>query len=560
MANRTRWQLSFRQHRPSSRQRPSRSSGANLENGGQASAWSERCGAVSCDARLLRDGKKGSVVWSRPRFEGAGKPPLLLRDYPQFGPAYEVDFAAVYADAATYLSAAIEAANDRNQSAADIAKKHGLDPTLFKRWTELLAIELINKEAADPEKMGRPVPALSLELLDEKNPKNDKLPAIQGWRRKGADLPTLVANASDTVERIPGTVPPHQVAVHPTPTEFVAAVWKSPLTGGVRVAARVVHAHPVCGNGVAWWLQYRRANRATVLAEGVIDVGGAASVPAKTLKVEQGDLLVLAVDARNGNHSCDLTDVTLTVTETEKPNRVWDLAGDVADTVLAGNPHADRYGNKALWSFVRGPSTPVGSASASAIPANSVLGRWREAAADPARQGEAAKLAQQVQALLTGARPANEKDPNRVLYDRLVSADSALLKGMELGRFAKHAPEGASYGVEKERFGKRAGGNSGDDASLIVGANTVTQVRLPAALFLGREFVVESKLDAPIGDQVVQFQILTAPPNPDAPWDGQSPVVASPTGVSYKQMLQGRADFRALLPTLHLFPTGDSRR
>ena len=127
---------------------------------------------VTHDASL--DGKKGDVVWSRPRFEGAGKPPLLLRDYPQFGPAYEVDFAAVYADAAKYLTAAIEAANDRNQTAAGLAKKHGLDVTLLKHWIDLLAVEPFTREAADPEKMGRPVPALSLELLDEKNPKNDQ--------------------------------------------------------------------------------------------------------------------------------------------------------------------------------------------------------------------------------------------------------------------------------------------------------------------------------------------------------------------------------------------------
>ena len=170
------------------------------------------------------------------------------------------------------------------------------------------------------------------------------------------------------------------------------------------------------------------------------------------------------------------------------------------------------------------------------------------------RQSEAAKLAQQVQTLLTGARPANEKDPNRVLYDHLVSADSVLLKGLELSRFTKQSPKGMSYGIEKERFGKRANGNSADDASLFVGANSVTQVRLPAALFIGREFVVEGKLEAPVGDQVVQFQILTAPPTPDAPWDGHSPVVASPTGASYKQLLQGRADFRRCFPHFICFP------
>src|SRR2546430_12095826 len=39
-------------------------------------------------------------VWHRPRLEGANKPPLLLRDYAEFGPAYELDYAAVFADGA----------------------------------------------------------------------------------------------------------------------------------------------------------------------------------------------------------------------------------------------------------------------------------------------------------------------------------------------------------------------------------------------------------------------------------------------------------------------------
>ena len=38
----------------------------------------------------------GHVVWHRPRFEAIGKPPLLLRDYARFGPAFEVDYPSVF--------------------------------------------------------------------------------------------------------------------------------------------------------------------------------------------------------------------------------------------------------------------------------------------------------------------------------------------------------------------------------------------------------------------------------------------------------------------------------
>jgi hypothetical protein len=203
-------------------------------------------------------------------------------------------------------------------------------------------------------------PAVALELLEEKSPPKDgKPPAINGWRKQGADLPEVLSNASDKEEHIPGRFSAHGVTVHPMPKEFVAVAWKSPIAGAVRVTVRVAHAHPDCGNGgngVAWWLEQRRAGRATPLGQGVLDLGQEARPPATTLKIEKGDQVVLAVDARDGNHVCDLTEIGFTITEDGKPGKTWDLAADIADTILEGNPHADRHGNGAVWSFVCGPS------------------------------------------------------------------------------------------------------------------------------------------------------------------------------------------------------------
>ncbi|HZT81155.1 MAG TPA: DUF1587 domain-containing protein, partial [Gemmataceae bacterium] len=347
------------------------------------------------DARELAPAG-GRVVWHRPRFEAPGKPALLLRDYAEFGPAFEVDYPSAFAGTAKYLAAAVEIANDPKLTPDDLARKHGLDAAFLKRWVEVLAVAPLQK--ADRP---RTVPAVPLELLGEKTPKDDRRPAINGWRKKGTDLPTLVANSSDRAEQIPGRVSAHGVAVHPMPREFVAVAWKSPVAGSIRVAVRVAHAHPACGNGVAWWLEHRRGGLATPLGEGTLDLGKETKPPARTLKVEKGDLLVLAVDARDGNHVCDLTEIGFTISETDRPGRKWDLAADVADTVQAGNPHADRHGNPDTWSFVRGASKG-GSGTPPLIPPDSVLGRWRAAAADPARRDDAAKLAGQAQALLSG--------------------------------------------------------------------------------------------------------------------------------------------------------------
>jgi hypothetical protein len=496
-------------------------------------------------ARDLASERGGPVVWHRPRFEAAGKPPLLLRDYAVFGPTFEADYPSILASSAKYLAAVGDSARDRAITTDELARKHGLDAALLKRWIEVLEIEPLAK-TSNP----RTMPAVALELLEEKVPRNDKRPVINGWRKKGTDLPVLLTNSSDKVEQVPGRVSAHGVAVHPMPAEFAAVAWKSPVVGEVRVSVRVAHAHPACGNGVAWWLEHRRDGRAVGLGEGAVDLGKEARPPARTLKIDRGDVLVLAVDARDGNHICDMTEITFTITETGRPGRTWDLAADVADNVLAGNPHADRHGNTDTWSFVRGKSKGGSRTAAPLIPSDSVLGRWRAAVADPARQAEVAKLAEQAQVLLSGPRPAAEKSPDRVLYDRLVAIDSPLFSGVDVARLAKPRPKGVKYGLPAERFGTRPV----DAASLVSSTDTVVEVRLPAALFVGREFVVDGRLEGPPGDRVVQFRAQTTPPGPDLRWDGTSPVLAAPGSAGYRRLLQGNADFRRVFPLFLCFP------
>src|SRR5579871_378874 len=83
----------------------------------------------------------GQVIWKRPRFEAPGKPPLLLRDYAQFGPTYEVNYSALFANSAKYLAASVEAAAESKPSVEDLAKQHGLDAALLNRWINVLALE-----------------------------------------------------------------------------------------------------------------------------------------------------------------------------------------------------------------------------------------------------------------------------------------------------------------------------------------------------------------------------------------------------------------------------------
>jgi hypothetical protein len=505
---------------------------------------------IYLNTREQSDG--GQVVWHRPRFEQTGKPPLLLRDYPQFGPAFEVDYSAVFADTAKYLAAVAESAHGQRPSIPELGKKHGLDASLLQRWIDVVALPSLKETANETS---RTMPATPLTLLAEKTSRNEKHPAINGWRSPGAELPVVLSNASDTIAHIPGRVRPHFVAVHPMPKEFVAVAWKSPIAATVQVIGKVMHAHPACGNGIAWFLEHRRADQAALLADGAVDLGNESMLPMRTLKVEKGDLVLLAIDARDGNHVCDMTEIVFTITEMSPPKRVWNLAADVADSTLQGNPHADSHGNKDVWSFVKGLSKPLSNTKVaqSAFPPASLLGQWR-AAAEPSRPLEASKLASQVQSLLTGARPTKEKDPNRIVFDFLVTGDSPLLKGLDLTRFARPRSQAVTYALPRNRFGGGVDGTAIDEASFLAPANSVTEIRLPAALLHNREFVVEARLDGLAGERVVQFQLTTTAPGPSMRWDGKSPVLASLSSGAYKRLLAGFADFRQVFPWHLCFP------
>ncbi|MBX9678009.1 MAG: DUF1592 domain-containing protein [Gemmataceae bacterium] len=483
-------------------------------------------------------GKPGPIVWHRPRFEGAGKPTLLLRDYADFGPSFEVDHRTAFIDAAKYLAAVSQLAGGKNSPDA-IAAEQGLDTAFLRQWVKLLDLPTSFGAVASARK------AAPLTLLDQKTGPNPNHPPILGWVKKGVDLPVVLANSSDKTLQIPGRVSGWTVGVHPTPQEFVAVAWKSPIDGTVRIDARVFHAHPACGNGVAWRLEHRAGDRATLLGEGSLDLGKDVKVPPRSLKVAKGDLVVLAVDPRDGEHTCDMTEIWLTIADEGNPNRVWDLGKDVSSDIQAANPHADKHGNAEVWQFVRGPSAKAGVApKAATIPPNSILGRWRTAAASPERKAEADALAKDVAKVLSGPRPS-EKDADRPLYDRLVAVDSPLFAGIEVAKIAKHTTN-AAFGLPKDRFAEP------ERDSLAASSDATVEVRLPAALFVGREFVVDARLPGEAGNRLVRVRAATNAPDAATRWDG--PLLGSSENPAYKRLVAGHAEFRKVFPLFASFP------
>ncbi len=399
-------------------------------------------------------------------------------------------------------SKALAAAADANRATGDVdlaalARAQGIDVDSLTAWFDYLGI---GSSAA-----------IKLDYLASKVLKGSNYDFIQGWSTN--ELPQLLANSSSQHVRVPGNMKPHSVCVHPSPTLCAAVGWRSPVAGTIEITGKVTHAHPECGNGVEWRLELRRGATRQRLAEGIAQ-GGKVGVfhQASGLAVQRGDLVSLLIGPRDGNHSCDLTDVALSL-KTSGPNPLeWDLSKDVSNNVLAGNPHADRFGNAGVWNFY---SEPVkGGETGAVIPAGSLLARW-QAADNPS---EKQRLADAVQKLLEhGPLPnLDPKHPDAVLYRQLTSLGGPLFmrawpRVAAEDRNASHS--GGRFGVDAARFGKRADGSALDEASLCVHAPSIVEVRLPADLAAGTELVTVGALDPHAGREgSVQLEVLAQKP------------------------------------------------
>jgi hypothetical protein len=478
------------------------------------------------------DGNAGDfVIWEKPRFVVPGRPDLLLRDVRSFTRVAEARREQLFAAAVPSLAAAAESIHGSGEpDVAELAKRHGVEPDLLAVWFGYLGLG--GGASMKLDHLASPV----------KNVGGYEF--VSGWAT--GELPSLIANSSDTHVRVPGNMTPHAVAVHPTPTLAAAVGWRSPIDGHVRVDAVVTHAHPECGNGVTWALELRRGSQRRRLAAGVS--AGATPVPVgpiESLKVRPGDLLSLLIGPRDGNHSCDLTDVALNIKATEQTAREWSLTRDVSGDVLAGNPHRDQYDHADVWHFY---SEPVGGGdSRSAAPDGSALARWQAAESDADRTAAAEAFGR----LLRDGPPADVNHPDSVLYRQLASLGGPLLASVKVQPIAEETAKsaGEEWGLDPASFGQHPDGSAIDDASLCVQAPAVVKVRLPADLVAGTEFVASGVLHpASMAEGSVQL-IATAgdaqaPPGlrPDLP------VLVGEAGPARQRFERGFAEFRNWFP------------
>ncbi|MDX1927658.1 MAG: DUF1592 domain-containing protein [Pirellulaceae bacterium] len=434
------------------------------------------------------------AVWERPRLVAPGRADLLLKDVRRVASELQQVRDQIFRDAAKCLAAADEVSNSSEPiDTAALAKKYQLPATSLQAWFDYLGIG-----TRGPVKIDAPLTRTTSNLAG--------YDFIQGW--VGDDALSIVANSSDQAVRIPGNMKPHSVAVHPSPTLQIAVGWQCPEATAVQIEGSVQHAHPECGNGVAWTVELRRGNTRQRLAVGTSQgARGEKFGPFKGIAVQPGDIVALVISPRDANHSCDLTAIELTL---KNDNRTWNLAEDVSPNILAGNPHADQFGNKQVWHFY---SEPTQGSSDHVIPANSLLARW-QATSD--RQ-ERTRLAEELQQLLaSGSDPKNTIASDIALLQQLKSLSGPLLAAAMKSLVAESTASSKStstYGLDETLFGKHPQGGAIDAGSLCVKAPTYIEVKLPADLVAGSELVTSGSIHPGSNEKgSVQFAILTEKP------------------------------------------------
>ncbi len=479
------------------------------------------------------------VVWKNPRIVTPGQPDLMLRDVQDFTREMLARRDRLFASTAKSLAAAADASQAKETpKLAELAGKFDVDEQSLSAWFHYLGI---GSDAA-----------LKLDHFTQPAKNLGGYEFVTGWSKP--DALSVIANSSDNAVRIPGNMKPHGVVVHPAPKHSAAIGWQSPVSGTIRVQATVTHAHPECGNGVTWSLELRRGATRQRLAAGVSQGAKPVAVgPIDKVSVHKGDLISLLIGPRDGNHSCDLTDLEFLLSTGENQRTEWNLTKDVSADILVANPHADSQGNDGVWHFYSEPVTEQGPGSL--IPTDSLLARW-QAAEDGA---EKARLADAAQRLLTGAPPADQQHPDAVLHRQLSSLGGPLFAGARSQtkpRDLTSKPNSPDEpGLDPALFGRHPNGTAVDANSLCVQSPKLLEAKLPADLVAGSEFVMTAMLhgeSAPAGS--AQVQASTEKPAALDILRADLPVLTAENSEARGRFEEAFHDFRRWFPAALCYP------
>ena len=404
--------------------------------------------SVTMQASDAGDGSEGDVVvWRRPRLVGPGMAELPLHELPRFHVERTFFRERFVAETERALAAlATLSDSDGSWDRDALATQHEVSAESLAAWAAVLGIG--DDAPLELDRMTSP-----LESAAGYN-------FVRGWGSH--DTPLLLASNGTTDVRIPGLMRAGQVTVHPSPTLSACVGWRSPITGAIQIKSIVTHAHLDCGNGVTWAVEWRRGKSRQQLASGLaVDGTPVTWVSESKISVREGDLVSLVIGPRDGNHSCDLTEIELeieAVAETPEgeaavDDQRWRLSS-IASYVQEGNPLRDLQQRPGVWEVY---TEPVASeATAPRFPIASALAHWNTATDDASRRD----LAAQVAKLLKGEQPVEAGSPDAQLKTQLLALASphlevALSVAREKGWGKESRPIEVSriWGLSADRFG-----------------------------------------------------------------------------------------------------------
>ncbi len=436
---------------------------------------------------------------------------------------------------ADYLNAVAEL-HQSTKKIDEFAKQRKLDARLLQRWARFVDMKFKSKREISGHLRNRITRSHGKE-------------SINGW---GESLtPSLLSNRSnEPVSFLTLTIPARSVVVHPTPTRESVVAWRSPLDGKFTIKGLVADADDKCGNGASWRLELLNTAGRMLLAGGSIDNGRKESFSvADSIEIEQHDVVLLMINARNKSHVCDTTHVELSISEESGKKRTWGLAKDCVDRVLQANPLADSYGNEETWHFC---ATADNAGPKPTIAAGSTLARWRSSALKGAGK-QSKQLALAVQTLLTTQDPQELSESDRELRRQLLDWSGPLnWLAVETNESnIERGDEYTEYGVDPARFGrhpKDADGAPVGTASLCVKAPNVLRIKLPAELARNAQFVATGRLHRETGAEgSVQMRALRSRPTSGAVYP-TDPFIASENSGAHHRIESSLDAFRNLFP------------
>jgi hypothetical protein len=144
------------------------------------------------------------------------------------------------------------------------------------------------------------------------------LPSIQSWSLSTANpLPLVGLNSGAAVAKgedqcdATRQLPAHSVFAHPAPSTEVILAWTAPISATVTISGSLVDADAGGGNGISWSV----SEGAVSLASGKFVNGKSSTIgPINGVAVTKGQVLYLAINAKQGNDTYDTTSVSLTIT------------------------------------------------------------------------------------------------------------------------------------------------------------------------------------------------------------------------------------------------------